>query len=269
MAHLDKLIARTKYIFENVYMGEVPRLIRQGKYRELTSQRLHDFVKHESFENNLQQRIQMEGLRNQVAARIGELQANFEKWVAAGEFQRLSLGDIVRASEGESPFAMLGRLDIHRFESRVLESKEDFEEVAQLLREGRAPPFASIVTVFRASEHRFSAEEFHRAVDGRGPLLILARTTLGRRFGAFLNCRLDQREEWIPDATGLSFLFSLDRRETYRLKQEAKCRLKAAFGGREGPQVGCGCDLYLVDQCNVRRGSGANLGGSYQLPGHL
>jgi hypothetical protein len=33
--------------------------------------------------------------------------------------------------------------------------------------------------------------------------------------------------------------------------------------------VGSGCDLYILDQCHLRRGSGANLGGSYRLPGFL
>jgi hypothetical protein len=87
-----------------------------------------------------------------------------------------------------------------------------------MLKENRAPAFASIATIFRASEHHFSSEEFHRVVDGKGPLMVLVKTTLGRRFGAFINCRIDQREEWIPDATGLSFIFSLDRREAYKLK---------------------------------------------------
>jgi hypothetical protein len=68
----DKLIARSQYIFENVYMGEVPRLIRLGRHRDLSSAKLFEFVKHDSMENNIQQRIQMEGLRNEVAVRIGE-----------------------------------------------------------------------------------------------------------------------------------------------------------------------------------------------------
>jgi hypothetical protein len=84
--------------------------------------------------------------------------------------------------------------------------------VFRLLKENRAPTFSSISTIFRASEHHFSAEAFHRTADGRGPLLLIVKTTLGKKFGAFLNCRLQQREEWIPDATGLSFIFSLDRR---------------------------------------------------------
>lgn len=37
---MDKAIAKTKYIFDNVYIGEVPRLIRQGRHHELTSKRL-------------------------------------------------------------------------------------------------------------------------------------------------------------------------------------------------------------------------------------
>lgn len=74
---MDKTIEKAKYIFENIYMGEVPRLIRQKSYKDITSSKLFSFIKHDSFENNTQQRIQMEGLRNEVSARISELDRNF------------------------------------------------------------------------------------------------------------------------------------------------------------------------------------------------
>lgn len=74
---MDKTIEKAKYIFQNIYMGEVPRLIRQKSYKDITSSNLFSFIKHDSFENNAQQRIQMEGLRNEVSARISELDRNF------------------------------------------------------------------------------------------------------------------------------------------------------------------------------------------------
>ena len=109
----------------------------------------------------------------------------------------------------------------------------------------------------------------HSAIDGIAPTLLIVRTNMGRRFGSYLNCKLNSREEWISDVSGLSFLFSIDREESYRLKAEANSRLKAAFGGVKGVQIGSGCDLYLVDDCHLIRRSGANLGASYRLPGHL
>ena len=64
-------------------------------------------------------------------------------------------------------------------------------------------------------------------------------------------------------------MFSIDREESYRLKSEAHSRLKAAFGGVKGVQLGSGSDLYLSEDCSKERKSGANLGGSYRLPGHI
>ena len=36
--------------------------------------------------------------------------------------------------------------------------------------------------------------------------------------------------------------------------------------GDKGPQVGSGCDIYISDECNRNKESGANLGGSFELP---
>lgn len=52
-------------------------MIRQKSYKDITSSKLFSFIKHDSFENNAQHRIQMEGLRNEVSARISEFDRNF------------------------------------------------------------------------------------------------------------------------------------------------------------------------------------------------
>ncbi len=80
---------------------------------------------------------------------------------------------------------------------------------------------------------------------------------------------MSQSEDWISDASGLSFLFCLEREEVFKMKSDASSRLKAAFGGIEGPQIGSGCDLYLTDRCHQNKRNGANLGGSFRLPPHL
>jgi hypothetical protein len=57
----------------------------------------------------------MEGLRNEVATRIAEMQQNFDKLAQGRELQGLLLADIVKSTQEDSPFAMNGRMDIHRF----------------------------------------------------------------------------------------------------------------------------------------------------------
>ena len=72
----------------------------------------------------------------------------------------------------------------------------------------------------------------------------------GMKFGAFVNCKPSQSNEWISDPTGMSFIFSLDHNESYRLMPSANHRTKALFGGNKGPQIGSGCDIYISDRCH-------------------
>ena len=92
--------------------------------------------------------------------------------------------------------------------------------------------------LWRGSEKSFDPRSMHEAVDGISPILLLVRTDSARKIGAYLNCKLNSREDWISDVSGLSFIFSIDKEEGYRLKAEAQSRLKAAFGGAKG------CLLY-------------------------
>lgn len=103
-------------------------------------------------------------------------------------------------------------------------------------------------------------------MDGISPTLTIIKSEGGKKFGAFLNTKIQQTKDWISDATGLSFIFSLDHNESYRLRPSANHRTKAVFGGNKGPQIGSGCDIYISDECHINKESGANIGGSYQLP---
>ena len=76
MMDLDKSIEKAGYIIQNVYMAEVPKLIRQKQNRQLTSIKLYQFLKNDSFDNSIQQRSKMEALRNQVSTRISEFDKN-------------------------------------------------------------------------------------------------------------------------------------------------------------------------------------------------
>jgi len=79
------------------------------------------------------------------------------------------------------------------------------------MRENRATMFNKMTLLFKASQHQFRPQAYHQAVDGKSPTLLLVKTTLGKMFGAYINCKINDREEWIGDATGLSFIFSIDK----------------------------------------------------------
>jgi hypothetical protein len=42
--------------------------------------------------------------------------------------------------------------------------------------------------------------------------------------------------------------------------------MRTVFGGKIGPQIGSGCDIYLSDQCDRNHDSGSNFGGSFRTP---
>lgn len=98
---------------------------------------------------------------------------------------------------------------------------------------------------------------------------MLFETDKFRKFGCFINSRVNKKEGWIADATGHSFIFSLNHIKLYPIKQEAKHRVKALMMGDKGPQIGSGLDIYISDRCHFNEESGANLGGSFDIPANL
>lgn len=93
--------------------------------------------------------------------------------------------------------------------------------------------------------------------------MMIFKTESFRKFGCFINCKVDKKEGWLTDGPGFSFIFSLDHDEIYPIKQQAKYRVKAFYIGNKGPQIGSGCDIYISDKCNQNYDSGSNLGGSF------
>ena len=101
--------------------------------------------------------------------------------------------------------------------------------------------------LFRASEHRFSAYEFHRHCDGVNHTLVLVRSAAGMTFGGYTPLKWRSGDgEYEEDESGQSFLFSLDKMEHFALTDRR-------YGIRRykdcGPAFGGGCDLRLGDNC--------------------
>jgi hypothetical protein len=105
----------------------------------------------------------------------------------------------------------VSRVQLKELESVVVTQRAEVELLMKMLRENRATLFSKMTNIFRASDFGFSGHAFHQAVDGKAPILLLIKTTFGKKFGAYINCKLNEREEWISDASGLSFIFSMDR----------------------------------------------------------
>jgi hypothetical protein len=53
--------------------------------------------------------------------------------------------------------------------------------------------YSNVSLIFRGSQHQFKPQALHKSVDGKSPLLFIVKTTLGKVFGAYLNCKINDR----------------------------------------------------------------------------
>lgn len=72
--------------------------------------------------------------------------------------------------------------------------------------------------LYRGSENDFDAYTFHSKVNGFTPTVTVVKTTGGKIFGCYLNCKIINSNDWIADPSKKSFIFSLDNNSIHRLK---------------------------------------------------
>ena len=116
--------------------------------------------------------------------------------------------------------------------------------------------------LFRASRDGFSAADFHRMCDNKGPTLVLVKTTGGYYFGGYTTANWDQSEAYktVPG----SFIFSLSKKTKHEIYQNNG---NAIYGQQNyGPTFGGGHDFYLYNNCNQNTSSYSNLGYTYRSP---
>ena len=119
------------------------------------------------------------------------------------------------------------------------------EENELLLREWLGRP-AKIELLFRASEHNFSAEAFHKKCDKVSSTLVLVRTEFDKTIGGFNPGRWYSRVRgnFMPDFSNKAFIFSLDLKEKFALKDSSE-----AFSCGQDMGPGFGQDIQITDQC--------------------
>ena len=70
--------------------------------------------------------------------------------------------------------------------------------------------------IYRASEHNFSIEEFHKVCDNLSNTLVLVETEFGKVIGGFSALAWkSNKKQWVADKEKVSFLFSLSLNERY------------------------------------------------------
>ena len=100
--------------------------------------------------------------------------------------------------------------------SMLIGSRDNLDWILEkALKIGRV---ASIESIYCSDKHGFSREVFHKLVDGKGAQLTLMRSRAGKVFGGFT--MKHWQSPWLvgyvedPEA----FLFSLDLKKEYRVK---------------------------------------------------
>ena len=116
--------------------------------------------------------------------------------------------------------------------------------------------------LFRASEHGFKAAKFHEKCDNTSHTLTLVRTEFGKTIGGYtpIHWNAVQSGDYAPDPSLASFVFSMDLREVFRLKDANKA-IYCHTG--YGPIFGGGHDMYISDGCNGNNNSGCSFPHSY------
>lgn len=136
---------------------------------------------------------------------------------------------------------------------------------------------ASWRLVFRASQHGFSAAEFHRICDGVAPLYILVLGPKGKICGGFTDVPWSVAKLTNNQTSSLmnkgrhissdrAFLFSLVNIHGHNLTQKfdiAKKTFAICYHVDCGPIFGAGADLLISDRCNINMDSYSNLPHSY------
>lgn len=93
---IDRNIDKALYLVENIYLEEVPKLIKQKRHAEINSAKLGSFIRKEVTEGAAI-RNRMEALRNRISERITDREAALDRLYASKDFESIILGDLIRA----------------------------------------------------------------------------------------------------------------------------------------------------------------------------
>ncbi len=120
--------------------------------------------------------------------------------------------------------------------------------------------------LYRGSRDGFTAADFHRHCDGKGPTLTVVHTSQGWVFGGYASVSWSSKESYVS-APG-SFLFTLRNSSNLppQLFSLEHPQFAMACNSHYGPTFGRGYDLRLAAQPNANSNSYSELGQSYALP---
>ena len=102
----------------------------------------------------------------------------------------------------------------------------------------------NFILIYKAKNDGDRAQNFHNKVDGKGPLIILVKTSKNIIIGGYTSIPWSSSDNSIEDSD--AFLFSLKNKKIYKiLKQKPAC----IHSKWDGPFFGFYGDLKIVDGC--------------------
>ena len=114
----------------------------------------------------------------------------------------------------------------------------------------------SFILLYRKGENDFSANDFHRNCDNKGPTLVLVETTKGYKFGGYTPLDWESPSTTIYKKDEITFLFSLNNLIKYNKKND---KTSIFVDKNYGPGFGSGCDILLgYPAKNQGEGSNSN-----------
>ncbi len=121
---------------------------------------------------------------------------------------------------------------------------------------------SKLTLLYRGSEHNFDLSKFHQLCDGKGPTLVIVRSTQKKLFGGYSKISWHSNGAYSPAPD--NFIFSLDHQSMFFVYRNEQ---NALYGNSSyGPTFGGGHDFYLSANCNNNTSSYSNLGYTYSLP---
>jgi hypothetical protein len=133
--------------------------------------------------------------------------------------------------------------------SSIINDMNDSSLIIDWIKEIINKDLINFESIFKMSENGSKSEDFHKLCDNKGPTLTIIKTTKNKVFGGFTPLNWNSNEGSIYDELNHTFLFSLNSKKKYEIKEKAFCAIKSQsdcgpifgnfdFGLKENMKIG-------------------------------
>ena len=142
------------------------------------------------------------------------------------------------------------------YKSTIIKDEEEIKLLSDWINENKEKKFKLL---YKLSLDGDSIETFHKKCDNKGPTLIIIKTTKNYIFGGYNPISWNSSGSY--QNSNLSFLFSLNKKKKYTIKQGLEGY--AIYFNKDRLAFGGGHDLCIFNQCTYNNNSYTNSPHSY------